>query len=149
MRRVEKSARIHDTDRDEGAAAIDQIVQKFLELGYLNDFSYAEMRAGSLFRRGSSLRAIRYQLAMKGVPEAAIDAALAAIAEESVNPDRQAAVAYASRRRIGPWRRDNRDTFRDRDLAALARQGFSYDVARWVIEAETPEMCESSLRDGG
>ncbi|MEC9182989.1 MAG: RecX family transcriptional regulator, partial [Pseudomonadota bacterium] len=53
MRRVERSARAHGTDREKGAAAIDAIVTKFQEHGYLNDRAYAEMRAGSLFRRGS------------------------------------------------------------------------------------------------
>ena len=31
---------------------------------------------------------------------------------------------------------------RDRDLAALGRQGFGYDVARKVVDAEDPEALE-------
>lgn len=145
MRRVERSARAHGTDRDEGAEAIDDIIKRFQEWGYLNDRAYAEMRAGSLFRRGTSRRAISYNLMMKGVPEEAIEAALESVAEEEPDPDRRAAIAYASRRRIGPWRQENRDKFRDRDLAALGRQGFAYDIARWIVDADTPEDCEASL----
>ena len=143
MRRVERSAMIHGTDREEGAAAIEAIVVKFQNIGYLNDRNYAEMRAGSLFRRGSSMRSIRYQLSMKGIARDVIDAVISKLMEEQPNPDRHAAVAYGKRRRIGPWRRELRDEFRDRDLAALGRQGFSYEVARWVVEAETPDELEA------
>ena len=145
MRRVERSARAHDTDRDEGAEAIDSIIQRFQEWGYLDDKAYAEMRVGSLFRRGTSRRGIRYQLSMKGVPEDTIDAALESVFKNELDPDRRAAIAYARRRRIGPWRKDNREPFRDRDLAALGRQGFAYGIARWIVEADSPEDCEASL----
>ncbi|MEC7656226.1 MAG: RecX family transcriptional regulator [Pseudomonadota bacterium] len=145
MRRVERSARAHGTDREEGAAAIDAIVTKFQEYGYLNDRAYAEMRAGSLFRRGSSLRVIRYQLSLKGITGDIVDAVIADLMEEEPDPDRRAAVAYGRRRRIGPWRRDRRDEFRDRDLAALGRQGFSYDIARWIVQAETPDELEAFI----
>ena len=149
MRRVERSARTHGTDHEEGAAAVDEIVRKFKEWGYLNDRAYAEMRVGGLHRRGTSRRAIRHRLALKGVPEDDIEAALEALASEIVDPDRRAAIAYARRRRIGPWRRDDRDRdrFRDRDLAALGRQGFSFDVALWIVDAESPDACEISLSD--
>ena len=145
MRRVERSACMHGTDREEGAAAVDEIVRKFKEWGYLNDRVYAEMRVGGLHRRGTSGRLIRHRLALKGVPEVDIEAALGTLAEEVVDPDRRAAIAYARRRRIGPWRRDDRDQFRDRDLAALGRQGFSFDIALWVVDAESPDACEISL----
>ena len=147
MRRVERSARTHGTDREQGAVAVDEIVRKFKEWGYLNDRAYAEMRVGGLHRRGTSGRAIRHRLALKGVPEDDIEAALEALAAEVVDPDRRAAIAYARRRRIGPWRRDDRDRFRDRDLAALGRQGFSFDVALWIVDAESPDACEISLSD--
>ncbi|MEL0019315.1 MAG: RecX family transcriptional regulator [Rickettsiales bacterium] len=148
MRRVERSARVHGTDRDEGAMAIAQIIERFQAVGYIDDQGYAVMYAGSLFRRGSSLRAIRYKLVQKGVPEDTIETALAGLAESVADPDRQAAVAYARRRRIGPWRQERREEARDRDLAALGRQGFSYGIARWVVDAESPEICEASLTSG-
>jgi len=148
MRRVERSARVHGTDRDEGAAAVDEIVLKFQEWGYLNDRAYAEMRVGALHRRGASGRAIRHRLALKGVAEEDIEAALEVLSAETPHPDRDAAIAYGRRRRIGPWRLSDREKHRERDLAALGRQGFSYDIARWIVDAESPEVCEAIfLRD--
>lgn len=146
MRRVEKSVRAHDTDREEGAALVEEIVVRFCASGLLNDMLYAEGRALSLHRRGVSTRGIRARLAAKGIGAQDIDAALAALRDETDEPDLAAAIAYARRRRIGPWRtRGDRAELRERDLAALARLGFDYDIARRVIDALTGDELESEL----
>jgi regulatory protein len=146
MRRVEKSARAHGTDREEGAALVEDIITRFRESGLLDDRVYAEGRTLGLHRRGVSTRGIRARLAAKGVGADDIDAALRALSDETPEPDLAAAIAYARRRRIGPWRKDNdRDERRERDLAALARQGFDYDTARRVIEAESAAALEEEL----
>ena len=52
-------------------------------------------------------------------------------------------MAYARRRRLGPWRAtDQRPTHRAKDLAALARAGFGYRVARLVVAADDPEALD-------
>lgn len=90
-------------------------------------------------------------LGRKGVAAEVIDQALERVAEETGvdDPrlrDLQAAAAYARRRRLGPWRDDAaREERRDRDMAALARQGFSHDIARRVIDAESPEALEEEI----
>lgn len=144
MRRVEKSARAHDTDREEGAAFVEDIIARFRRSGLLDDRVYAEGRALSLHRRGVSTQGIRARLAAKGVGTDDIDAALAMLRDETDDPDLAAAIAYARRRRIGPYRtRGDRDELRERDLAALARQGFGYDIARRVIEARDVDELEA------
>ena len=147
MRRVEKSARAHDTDREEGAALVEGIIARYRQSGLLNDRQYAEGRALSLHRRGVSGQGIRARLAAKGVGAGDIDSALETLRDEAEEPDLAAAIAYARRRRIGPWRsRGDREERRDRDLAALARQGFGYDIARKVIDADDPEELEAETR---
>ena len=144
MRRVEKSARAHDTDREEGAAFVEDIIARFLRSGLLDDRVYAEGRALSLHRRGASTRGIRARLAAKGVGAEDIDAALAGLRDEMDDPDLAAAIAYARRSRIGPYRtRGDRDDLKERDLAALARQGFGYEIARRVIEARDVDELEA------
>ena len=55
----------------------------------------------------------------------------------------RAAVALARRRRLGPYRPDNeRKDKRARDLAAMARAGFDYDVARKVIDAASVDALD-------
>lgn len=144
MMRVERSARAHGTDRTEGAKQVETVLDKLAGMGLLNDQNYAETRARSLHRRGASARAIRAELAAKGVAAHLIEPALARLKEESSDPEVEAAIVYARKRRLGPFRhQDQRAEKRERDMAALGRKGFSYDLVRRIIEAESPEALES------
>ena len=137
MRRVERSARAHDGDIEEGAAAVAEIVARFAASGLLDDAVYAAARARGLFRRGASMRKIRASLAHKGVLPEDIEAALAGLANQAADPDLAAALVLARRRRLGPFGAPGgRDERRRKDMAVLARAGFGYPVARRVIEAE-------------
>jgi len=144
MRRVERSARAHGTDRAEGAAAVDDIVRRFEASGLLDDRAYAAARAGTLHRRGGSARKIRASLMQKGVAPDDIEAALESLRDEADEPELAAAVALARRRRLGPFRpAADREGRREKDLAALARAGFAYETARQVIEAADIEALEA------
>ena len=144
LRKVQRSAGRHEIDVEAATKWIDTLLQKLERNGLLNDARYAETKAGSLLRRGNPRRGIARALAAKGVAPAAIDAALAASAEEHADPDLAAAIAYARRRKLGPWRAPaNRAEHRDRDLAALARRGFRFDLAQRVIGAARPEDLEA------
>src|SRR5690606_18189362 len=126
MRRVERSARAHGTDRAEGAALVEALVARFERAGLVDDKVYAEGRAAALLRRGAAPRAIRAALRAKGVAGDVIDAALATLDGDG-DPEIRAAVALARRRRLGPYRpAEARRERRDRDLAAMARAGFGY-----------------------
>ena len=59
----------------------------------------------------------------------------------SGNAEIEAALRYARRRRLGPYRVDREIATenRQRDLASLGRAGFSYDTARRVVDADDPE----------
>jgi len=56
--KVERSARLHGTNREAGLAAIDRLVERLAAAGDVDDRRFAEGRAASLFRRGASRRAI-------------------------------------------------------------------------------------------
>ncbi|WP_204248204.1 regulatory protein RecX [Kiloniella spongiae] len=136
MRKVNLSAKEHGTVPQEGTEIIEDLISKFRDLNFLNDERYAEGRSGSLHRKGMSLRAIRQDLSLKGVSEDLINKSIDLIREESSNPDLEAAISYARRRRLGPYRTDDkREERRDKDLAALGRKGFSFVIAERVILA--------------
>ncbi len=148
MAKVNRSARAHGTDPAEGAAAVDALLADFVRDRVLDDARYAEGRALALYRRGASTRAIRAGLAAKGVAAEDIGRALATLRDESDDPDLTAALTFARRRRLGPYRpHAARADHRARDLAALGRQGFAYDVARRVIDAEDVASLEDEPRD--
>lgn len=148
QRRTERSARLHGTDRDEANEWIDAIVERLTAAGLLDDRAYAENRAASLQRRGASRRKIAGMLRQKGVDTDAIAAALDSLERDIPSPDLDAAIRLARRRRLGPWRTSEaREERRERDLAALARAGFSYALAVRVIDADSPEALEDAVFD--
>ena len=146
LRKVQRSAMIHGTDPEEGTRWVDALIERYRSSGLLNDRLYAEARAAGLQRRGGSTRSIRQKLAAKGLDADLIDAALEEREGASDGTaDLHAALSYARRRRLGPYRRpDMRDENRLKDLAAMARAGFDLDTARRVVDAEDPD----ALTDG-
>ena len=148
MRRVDRSARHHDIDRDEAAAWIDDIIARFVASGLLDDGQFARARAATLHRRGSSGRAIRAKLMEKGVAPDVIDETVAGLEETDQNPEMTAAATLARRRRLGPYRiNGDRSEFREKDMAALARNGFGYGVVQQVVDAETSDALEAEIAD--
>lgn len=149
MRKVVLSARAHGTDPDEGAAWVDALVARYHESGLLDDGAYAAMKARSINRQGGSTRAIRAKLAVKGVAAETVDAAVETLREDVGDPDLAAAVALARRRGFGPFRRPSLsagrltpEERRTRELAAMARAGFSFGLAARVVDAATPDELE-------
>ncbi len=146
LRRIARSARHHDTDTDACAGWVDELIGRYLASGLLDDGAYARAQAASLNRRGKSVKAIRLRLRQKAVASDIIDDTLAGLAQETGEPDLCAAIAYARKRRIGPYRNpDKGEKNRDRELAALARSGFSYALSRRIVEAESTDELEQTL----
>lgn len=148
LRRVDKAAREDRGDPAEAAPWVEEIVARFAASGLVDDRSFAEGRAASLRRRGESARRIALKLREKGVDGDLIGAVL----EEEDGPDREAAefaaaCRFARRRRLGPLRDPSeRADRRDRDMAALARAGFSLDVARRVLDLEDGDALDGAMR---
>src|SRR3546814_10996461 len=77
---------------------------------------------------------IRARLSAKAVPSGLVETALAEQLQDSSDVELRAALRYARRRRLGPFRLesgpDDRAERRERDLAAPGRRGFDYETAR-------------------
>jgi regulatory protein len=143
MRKVLRSARHHECDPKDGEALVTALIARFQKSGLLDDKAYSEGMVTKYHRRGASARMIRGRLAQKGVTSEHTEAALAQLFEETSDPEFEAAALFARRRRIGPYRDQSmRASLREKDLASLARAGFSYDIANRVIDAETFETLE-------
>lgn len=138
MNKVRRSAQMHGTDAEAGAAFVRALLARLQRSGILDDSRYAEGKAQSLRRRGGSARSIRAALAAKGVAKDAVETALSAADDGSMADDADLAAArrFARRRRLGPWRMKDRAAHRLKDMAAMGRAGFGYDVARRIIEGE-------------
>ena len=108
---------------------IDKVVDKLIDLKYLDDAAFAEMFISS--RKGSKgARAMRQELWRKGVSEEIIDDALAEISEDT---QLEAAINIVKRE---SWRFTKGDVKKDwaRAHAFLARRGFSADTSKTALE---------------
>jgi regulatory protein len=153
MRRVDRWARAqadHEAAQPTlvaARAAIEQVVKRLVEAGAVSDSMFAESRARTLLRNGQSSRSVQARLVAKGVtPDAA-----RAVSGTDPETELAAALVLVRKRRIGAYR-----TVEDADLAVrppevrlkemalLARAGFSRDIAHRALE--TPrEDAESRI----
>lgn len=128
------------------AGWIDEIVTKYIDLEILDDQTFATQKTRSLHSRGKSVRAIKGWLREKGISAEVTARALDLLREEYSDLDLRAAIQVAKRKRIGPFRRSgisrgetlDRD-IRTKELAALARSGFSYAIARRVVDCPSED----------
>lgn len=151
-RRVRKAERLDAPVMDNVEQAIAAIVAKFVGAGMIDDKEFARTKARALHRRGSSTRLTRQKLRQAGVDTDTLAQAMAGLDEElNTDPRKReiaAAVALARRRRLGPFRaeKDRKDR-RLKDLAAMARGGFDYRLARKVIDAANPDALDPDALD--
>jgi regulatory protein len=114
--------------------AIDTLIARYLAAGILDDAAYAGGQVRRGVARGRSLKQIAGRLMAKGIDRDEAAAALGALREGTGDPDLASAVAFARRRRLGPFRRDpTRGVDGQRALAAFARAGFARQTAERVM----------------
>jgi regulatory protein len=119
------------TEAGAAAARLDAraVAKACTAAGLVDDAQFAAARATRLVRAGRSSRAVAAHLAAKGIAADLVQAVLP-------DPDLElaSALAYAKRRRIGPFRTPPDDTTRTHDLGALARAGFTRDAAEQALQ---------------
>lgn len=138
QRKVRRSAAAHG---DPVGALLDEVEGAIASLrarGYVNDGRHAESRTEALFARGLSPHAVRARLRAAGVAASSIEAAIMSWQQlhGSDQPGLDAAWTYARRRRLGPFRGEERAERRAKDLAAMLRAGHAMADARRVVDAE-------------
>jgi regulatory protein len=140
-RRIRRSAHFHGDDPDAMLAAVPGIIQSLVARKLLDDTAFAGMKAASLTRRGGSRRQVSAKLAQFGLDAATRDQAMTSLTEEFGDTELAAAITYAKRRRLGPYRArhiagEQRLAQEKRDLSAMARAGFSFALAKRVLASD-------------
>lgn len=121
-------------------ADVPALVERFVERGYVDDAGYARAKGQGLLRRGFGARRIDQALGHAGIAEDLRTEAAGSEAER-----RNAAVAFARKRRIGPFARDadeERETrldpaTREKQVAAMLRAGHPLATARRLVNARS------------
>lgn len=136
-RRALRDAAALDLPEAPVRAAIEALLDDLERLGLLNDAAYAEARARRLAEKGQPPRRIAQNLASRGVDRELARAATNSLEAASPDLELETAIAFARRRRLGPFAQENGGKAPAKALAAFARAGFSSTIARRVLAARS------------
>lgn len=132
-------------DAAEARECIPAIIDRLREVGLVDDATFAENRAKRMSSAGRSRRAISAHLAQKGVDAALVRDAVS----HDAGAELAAAIAFARKRRIGPFARDSASADRDarraeerKALGVMARAGFDFGVCERVLEMDRDDADE-------
>lgn len=116
---------------DAGSPTIEAVVARMEDLGYVNDRVFAEARARGLTRRSFGARRVTTDLGAAGIArDLAADAA-------AIGDAFAAALAFARRRRLGPFDPQPTDPARRRKaFAAMMRAGHGVVETRRIFAGE-------------
>ena len=107
---------------------IDSIIKEMLRLGYVDDRRFALSITEKYRKAGKSQNYIRQKLVLAGISPDIQEEISTAIDEGET--ELEAALLLVKKRKLGRFRREEeRALFRKKDLAVLARAGFSYQTA--------------------
>ena len=125
---------------------IEALVARFVAKGFVDDASFARAKSDGLLRRGYGPRRVGEALRADGIAEP-----LRAELAPGEAARREAAAAYARRRRFGPFAREPLDPIdratREKQLAALLRAGHDSAHARHVLAAASPRELEDWIQE--
>lgn len=118
----------------ESGPDIAALVARFVEIGYVDDATFARAKAQGLLRRGYGSRRIDQALGAAGIAEP--------LREESRGNEverRRAALVMARKRRFGPFglAATTDRALREKQVAAMLRAGHPLDHARAVVNADS------------
>jgi len=120
---------------------IDTVILSLEEQKFISDKYYSDRKSKAFLKKGYSLNKIRYNLIKKGIDDKYIKSSISKIRENESDPDFFSAIKMCKRRRIGACRdENNRTLFYKKDISILARAGFSYEVAKKVLEIPKKEF---------
>lgn len=140
-RKTDRSCKFHEMDAEEFYPVIDDLVARYIASGLLNDRAFAEAKTATLRRQGKSAQAIATKLQLKGLAKNDISAAIETIDEDNPDADFEAAMRLARKKKLGAFRKKPYTDPKEmqKEMAALGRAGFGYEIARRVLGAPVPD----------
>ncbi|MEM7618513.1 MAG: RecX family transcriptional regulator [Pseudomonadota bacterium] len=145
-RKIDKSCRHHvEQNRDDCLKMLNNVTEKFFELGLLDDNAYLKGMITSFRRRGLSSRQIDMKLRQKGYDGERILEALRIHDLDEYNTeytgDFYAALTFARKKKIGPYDEIARYEF-DKALSMMGRAGYNFETSKKIIEMSKEELEE-------
>ena len=113
---------------------IREIIDECSKQNFVNDERFASFRVNSYLKAGKSRCYIEQKLKQKGISKDIISK----IFDEIDYSEFDTALDFARRKKICAFRKDyeSRIANRQKDLATLVRSGFSYDIAKDILNMD-------------
>ena len=119
---------------------IDVVIQDLEQTKFINDKYYSKTKAKNLIKKGSSINKIRNYLLSKGINNNYITETISEIKENNEDQDFFSAIKLCKKKKIGPHRsEDNRPIFFKKDIGILARNGFSFETSKRIMDLSKDE----------
>ena len=126
---------VNNLKKDDVVNLIDVVLSDLEKSKFINDKFYSNSKAKSMVQRGNSINKIRSYLINKGISSQYINETVQKIEEENSDQDFFSAIKICKKKRIGPARvEDNRVLFYKKDISLLARNGFTYEISKKVMD---------------
>lgn len=121
-----------------------RVAERMAELGYVDDRGFAATRAAAMARRGLGERRVTQALRHAGIAEED----RAALAPDIAANDVASAVAFARRKRIGPFAAEPADhPGQQRALAAMVRAGHGFALARRMVSLAPGQDIDAAFEE--
>lgn len=112
---------------------VNGLVDRLVELGYVDDAAFALAKSRSLTARGYGEGRVRQALKLAGVRDDDGQEARDSAESEAL----EAALKFARRRKVGPFAVSRADPAeRQKALAAMIRAGHSFTLSKALVDAE-------------
>lgn len=139
-RRAVKAAQHHGVDVEQTKSLIPPIVSQFVSMGAINDETFGNQLAKSLFQRGNPLWQIKSKLRAKGISEKTADSILLSMQESGDCSSLLSAILFAKRKKMGPFREKRSHETDKKDLRKFGAAGFHYVISRQVLDLQQEEL---------
>ena len=125
----------------QGKPEITPMVERFVDLGYIDDAQYAKNRAMTLTNKGYGKRRVSEALYQAGIADDDGQGAM----ELSDEKKWDAARTFARKKKIGPFAAEQQPRDKcNKQMQAFIRAGHSYDTASRFVFARPGEEIEDS-----
>ena len=117
---------------------INLIIDKFKKIGLIDDKKFAIFKASSYLEKGFSKRKIVFYLKNKGLSDENIKFGISNLEKSFFNYELVSALIFSRKKKIINFKKKKNDEIK-KDLMRIAQAGFSYEVAKKIVDIKNEE----------
>ena len=128
---------VPNVKKNDVVSLIDFVLSDLQKNRFIDDKFYSDSKAKNMIQRGNSINKIRSYLINKGISDQHVKETVKKIINENSDQDFFSAIKLCKKKKIGPARiEDNRSLFYKKDISLLARNGFTYEISKKVMDID-------------